>query len=143
MSKQLILIKHSLPEIKKDFPARDWRLSEAGRIRVERLAESVIPYRPERLFSSPEPKAMETAGILEKRFLFPTHVIHDLHEHERSNAAYLSDLEFNAAVEEFFEKPDALVFGSETANEAYERFSRVVNSILAGNENYIPAIVSH
>ena len=143
MSGQLILVRHSLPEINNDLPARDWRLSEEGKIRAKRLAERVAPYRPERLVSSPEPKALETAEILGSILHLSIEILEALHEHERSNIGYLPGVEFHSAVRKFFEEPESLVFGSETAKEAFERFSKAAYPILVENKNSTPAIVSH
>lgn len=143
MSSLLILARHSLPEIEKDRPAHEWKLSDEGRSRAERLADDLARYRPAGLFSSPEPKALETAQILSKRLDVPVSVVDGLHEHVRSQVPFLSRMEFETAVREFFERPDAPVFGSETADAAHERFSKSVLSILAGNEDGTAMIVSH
>ena len=84
---------------------------------------------------------METAEIIAQKIQLPVNVIEDLHEHERNNVPYLSD--FNSVVNEFFEKPDRIVFGTETADQAYERFSRAVYSALTGNKSGTTVIVSH
>lgn len=143
MSRWLVLVRHSLPEIKKNLPAREWKLSVEGRVQVERLAEGLTGYRPGMLASSPEPKAVETAAIVAGRFRLPVLVIEDLHEHERSKVDFLSSVEFDASVQEFFDKPDRLVFGSETANEACQRFSRAMSSIPAVSDENSTVVVSH
>lgn len=143
MNGHLILVKHSLPEIKVDLPAHNWMLLEEGRLRAGRLAEKLSMYRPQVLASSPEPKALETAEIVGRRLQLPVQVMEDLHEHDRSTAGYLSKEEFKKAVLAFFEDPDTQTFGSETANQAYERFSRAVAAVLTGNEKRSTVIVSH
>ena len=143
MNKQLILIKHSLPEINEDVPAREWILSQEGRARAQRLAERLIQFHPDSLASSPEPKAQETTEILSERLGLPIQSIADLHEHERSSVPYLSKPDFEAVVCEFFDNPDTLVFGTETAHQALERFSRAVDSLISQIESSRIAIVSH
>jgi broad specificity phosphatase PhoE len=143
MSRKLILVRHSLPEIKKDRPAREWKLSEEGRARAARLAGRLICYQPELLVTSPEPKALETAEIIAGRLHLTVQVIEDLHEHERSQVSYHTRPEFDTSVHEFFTKPHDLVFGSETAHETYERFCQAVHSVLSLNQQSIPLIVSH
>ena len=39
IARHLILVKHSLPEIMEDVPAREWILSAEGRARCKRLAD--------------------------------------------------------------------------------------------------------
>ncbi len=143
MKKYLILVKHSLPEVVENVPAREWRLSEEGQLRAERLAERMISYQPQVLISSTEPKAKQTAEIVERKLQIPLHVAENLHEHDRSNFRYLSKERFEAAVCEFFAKPDLLVFGNEKANEAHTRFSSAVYSVLSRHENKTVVIVSH
>lgn len=143
MKRYLILVKHSLPEIKKSIPPREWRLSDEGRVRAQRLAEDFSPFHPEAIFSSIEPKAKETAAIIAGRHNLELRVADDLHEHDRTGTAYLSKDQFQAALREFFEKPDTLVFGSETADEAHTRFSSAVHTIWRGYANKTIIIVSH
>lgn len=138
--KPLILVKHSLPEIVEDVPARDWKLSEEGRVRAQRLAEKLIQYQPEVVVSSVELKAQETARILTENFGLGFHVVDGLHEHERK---YLSKDEFETAIREFFEKPDVFVFGSETAKDALLRFRQAVDSALNSYDDKSILIVAH
>lgn len=143
MKKILILVKHSLPEIVEQLPAREWYLSEAGRFRAEHLAARLAYYKPEILISSVEPKAMETAEIVASKLGLTMQVLDGLHEHERTTTPFLSRHEFQNAVQEFFLRPDELVFGGETANEAHSRFSRAVKSVLQNHETSTIVIVSH
>ncbi|HJS17158.1 MAG TPA: histidine phosphatase family protein, partial [Anaerolineales bacterium] len=50
---------------------------------------------------------------------------------------------FEAAVRCFFDQPDILVFGDESANAAYRRFSSAVYSTLIGLNGNLSVIVSH
>ncbi len=143
MNRQLTLVRHSLPEINKDLPAREWRLSEEGRARAGRLADVLKSHGFDFIATSNEPKAVETAQILADRYGLMPQVIAGLHEHARRTTPYLSKPDFEAVVREFFEKPDVLVFGDETADQADTRFSGAVHSILSENKNSKIAIVAH
>jgi 2,3-bisphosphoglycerate-dependent phosphoglycerate mutase len=144
VGRQLTLVRHSLPEIDKDRPARAWRLSGEGKARARRLADVLKSHGFDFIATSNEPKAVETAQILAAPYRLKPLVIAGLHEHERSTAApYLSQPDFEAVVRELFEKPDIPVFGNETANQAHERFSGAVHSILSDNKNSKIAIVTH
>jgi broad specificity phosphatase PhoE len=143
MKNYLILVKHSLPEIRKDLPAREWTLSKEGFFRARQLAESLSPYRPQILASSPEPKAVETAGMIARRHQLSLNIYHDLHEHDRSHVSYLSGVDFDRSVREFFTYPDKQVFGSETAHKAHERFSNAVHSLLNIYKDKRIVVVSH
>lgn len=143
MSQQLILVKHSIPEIKEDLPAHQWSLSKEGIERAGQLAERLVAFQPQTLVSSPEPKAMETAGTIARRHQLSLQVVHDLHEHERSNVPFLSKQDFDRSVRKFFINADRQVFGNETAEEACERFSRAVHSILDIYQDRTIVVVSH
>jgi len=139
----LILVRHSQPEIDENIPAREWNLSAEGRTRAERLADRLKQYQPECVISSVEPKARETAEIIAGRHGLSFHVVEGLHEHDRSNVQYLDKTDFQTAVQEFFGRPDELVFGSETADEAHERFQRALQSALTRFLDKTLAVVSH
>jgi broad specificity phosphatase PhoE len=143
MRYSVILVRHSLPEIKKDLPARQWRLSEEGRARAEGLADVLRSHAVGFLAASTEPKAIETAQIVAEKCGVGLHVVAGLHEHERTTTPYLSNPEFEKTVREFFEKPETLVFGNETADQAHKRFSAAVHCILSENKESKIAIVAH
>jgi broad specificity phosphatase PhoE len=66
-----------------------------------------------------------------------------LHEHGRTDTPYLTHDRFQASIREFFQRPDQLVFGTETANEAHARFARAVHSVLEKHMNKTVVIVAH
>ena len=139
----LILVKHSLPEIVENVPAREWKLSADGRTRCKRLAERLAEYQPTQIISSLEPKAKETAELVAKELGLATSAVEGLHEHERSKAGYLSKEKFEETVCEFFAQPDTLVFGNETANQAYQRFRTAINSILKKYPDQTVVVAAH
>lgn len=143
MTPYLILVKHSVPEIEPDRPANTWRLSQEGRLRARRLAEQLKDFQPELLVSSSEPKAKETAEIIARLLQIKVETVEELHEQDRTNVPYLSAEAFQVSIREFFRKPDELVFGKETANQAHTRFYRAVHSVLNDHRNRTVAIVAH
>jgi len=141
--KPLILVKHSLPRVLEDVPARDWTLSDEGRERAYTLAEKLNVYGAEIIVSSMEPKARETASILAKYLGLEYQVVEDLHEHDRSNSPHYSNDEFQKLIHEFFERPSALVFGTETAEQALQRFRQALNSTLDSYKDKTIVVVAH
>ena len=139
----LILVKHAMPEIETDVPASQWRLSTAGRAAAASLARQLEPYAPLDLFSSPEPKACETAQIVSQHLGVDFETQWDLAEHRRDGVQFLQAHEFEAAVRRCLEEPDILAFGSETARQAAMRFISAVDAIqeAAGERNIV--IISH
>jgi len=142
-AKYLILVKHSLPEILKVVPAHEWHLSEEGRERAQELAEKLIRYQPEIIVSSVEPKARETASILAENLGLEFREAEDLHEHDRSGELYHSKDKFQNLVRELFDKPNELIFGNETANEALARFRQAVDIVLNSYNGNPIVLVAH
>jgi broad specificity phosphatase PhoE len=141
--KYLILVKHSMPEIIENIPGREWKLSDQGKTLAQGLAERLRSYQPDVIISSIEPKAVETAEIIAQALGLTTQIVADLHEHERSKTTFLPGGVFQLAIQEFFDKPDQLVFGDETANQAHQRFSNTVYSIVGKFINQTIVIIAH
>ena len=139
----LILVKHSLPEILPTLPANQWHLSEAGRARCGLLADQLAIYAPAILVSSPEPKALETAQLVAQRMHTRVQVVDGLHEHDRSNTAWLGPEQFDGAVAAFFQHPEVLVLGRETARQAAERFARSVATVTSWSTEQNIVVVTH
>jgi len=120
---KLILIKHALPIIIPEKPANTWLLSEEGQKATGTFALTLKQHHPQHIFSSPEPKALETALTLTNILKIPFQIVDDLHEHQRTNEPYDQDhAQFIAKVKYFFENPEKLVYGEETATQARARF---------------------
>lgn len=138
----LCLVRHAQPKILPGIPAREWQLSEEGRYRCERLAQLVRAYAPDMVLTSQEPKAFETGEILAEQLRIPVSSVENLHEHERRGVPFQSRDEFAAAVKRFFEHPEQLNFGDETAEQASIRFDEAVGKVLSEHAGNI-AIVAH
>jgi len=141
--KPLLLVKHSVPEIVEGMPAREWVLSEEGRERARKLAALLLPYQTEIILSSVEPKAWETASILAEVLGLTVQAVNGLQEHDRSTSPYYAKSEFEKLVQEYFEKPDLLVFGKETARQSLARFRETVETAVEAHRDKIMMIVSH
>ena len=141
--RRLVLVKHSMPEIEPNKPASAWKLGEVGRRRAESLAAKLKEYSPDVIWSSREPKAIETAEIVADELGVPVKIADRLEEHHRDNVPFLpSRDEFEKAVERFFLRPDRLVLGTETANQARDRFAAAIDEVIdAGQSDSI--VVTH
>jgi broad specificity phosphatase PhoE len=140
---KLILIRHSQSQVDPDSPAHEWPLSEEGRRRCAPLAQRLAVYAPEVIVASRERKAAETATRVAATLGVRLETALGLHEHERARAPFTSAEVFERTVATFFERPDDLVFGEETAAQARERFDRAVQGVLALHPGKNVAIVSH
>lgn len=92
---------------------------------------------------SEESKAVETAEIAAGRLGTGCFVRPGLHEHDRTGAPFLSDEDFYRTAETFFERPDELVWGSETAEGATARFEDAVRAVLGEWKEEAVAVVAH
>jgi broad specificity phosphatase PhoE len=143
LRRNLLLVRHSEPEITPGVAAREWRLSAEGRRRCGQLALALAAYAPTALVASIEPKARATAELVAARLDLAVETASGLHEHERDNAGYLAQDAFAAAMRAFFARSDELVLGRETAAQAVTRFSRAVERVLADHPTGTVAIVTH
>lgn len=140
--RRLVLIRHSLPEIRREVPAADWRLSAEGAARARALAGRIDPGTAGAVYTSVEPKAQETARALAGEWGLTVEPVPGLHEHERPEAQMLSRDDFETKVRALFARPKEQVFGAETAEQARRRFTMAVMRLVArGNGDVI--VVSH
>jgi broad specificity phosphatase PhoE len=141
--RRLILVRHSLPQIRPDAPARSWPLCDEGRRRCTPLARRLADYAPTAIMASVEPKAVETAQIVAATLGLPYETQEGLHEHERNNAGFLEADAFEHAVRGLFARPDDLVFGRETARQAQDRFTLAIQHVHARHREGTVAVVAH
>ena len=139
---RLVLVKHSMPEIERDKPASAWKLGEVGRRRSELLAARLSEFSPEVIWSSSEPKAIETGQIVADEFSVPVEIADGLEEHHRDNVPFLGKEDFEGSIACFFSNPDRLVLGTETAEQARARFTAAIDKVVdAGQKDSI--VVAH
>jgi broad specificity phosphatase PhoE len=128
--RRLVLVRHSVPEIRRDVSSRDWRLSAEGLTRARAFSRQLQPIAT-RVFTSAEPKATETARALAECWGVPVEEVPGLHEHERPQAQLLSREAFEQKIRDLFARPGELVFGAETAEQARRRFTMAVMRLVA------------
>jgi broad specificity phosphatase PhoE len=137
----LIFFRHSLPMIDPTIPAHAWHLSKEGQQRCKLLARQLADFNPQRIVSSLEPKALETAQIVAETLGMPYESAVGLHEHVRSRVGHTSQEVFDASVRRFFEQPDQLVFGDETADQTHTRFTHAVDAIQERYPSQNPLVI--
>ena len=140
--RRLVLVKHSMPEIERDKPASTWRLGDVGRRRAGMLADRLRSFSTDLIWSSREPKSVETADILAATFGVPVRLADGLEEHHREEVPYLPKREFESTVEAFFHHPNQLVLGSETAEQACRRFTASIENVMKTGQKDI-IVVTH
>ncbi|MEP4770417.1 MAG: histidine phosphatase family protein [Roseibium sp.] len=125
-----IYLTHPEVEMEPDVPIPEWSLSDIGR---ERAALSTsLPFAKdiERVISSGEVKAVETAEIFSKSFDMKPLVLKALHENDRSSTGFLPPEEFEKVADEFFAHPDKSVRGWERADSAQTRIVTAIRASL-------------
>ena len=140
---KLILIKHASPQIEVGVSTHEWKLSAAGREKAKALAELLRPHAPAVVFTSREPKAVETAQIVAAALDVAHQTAPDLHEHDRSNVPQMPTREFISSMALFFKQPTKLVLGRETAEQAQRRVTEAIDAIQSENRARAVAIVTH
>jgi broad specificity phosphatase PhoE len=140
---KLILIKHASPLVIPGTPSEKWNLSEKGRESCVPLAEAVREFSPAAIVTSEEPKARETGEIVAAKLGVPIETAPGLHEHDRSKVPHMRSGEFISHMELLFRRPGERVLGSESADEALDRFEAAIDDVLAKHEKGNVAIVSH
>jgi broad specificity phosphatase PhoE len=140
--RRLILVRHSVPEIKREVPAAAWQLSAEGTARAAAFARHLDAGSATTVFASEEPKALETARALGGAWALPVEAVPGLQEHERPAAQFLSRDAFEERIRQMFARPRELVFGTETAEQARRRFTVALMRLVARSSDDVIA-VSH
>ncbi|MXX15185.1 MAG: histidine phosphatase family protein [Gemmatimonadetes bacterium] len=139
----LILIKHAQPQIDKTKSAPDWHLSDSGRASCIPLAEALRPYKPDLLITSEEPKARETGQLVAEALQIPYTLAPNFHEHDRKGVPFISPETWHSIVKTFFARPNALIFGNETAHQARLRFTQAIEKAVKTHPRKTIAIATH
>lgn len=139
----LILVKHAQPDIDPQVSPHLWQLSSAGRRRCGPLAQALSAYQPDRIIASPEPKAEQTGRLVAEMLCVPFEIRAGLQEHSRHTESFGTSEAFRKAVSELLQQPQALVYGEETGEQAYERFAGTIDGLLEEYPAENLAVVAH
>ena len=140
---KLVLVKHAPPEITPGVVAHRWVLSAEGRDRCAWLADELRAQGVSKLYSSLEPKALETAALAAMGMGLEVRPRRDLHENDRTGLAFGPVRGLTQRMRRFFEAPFELIVGEETAHAALERFESAVRAAAAEAPDQTIAIVTH
>ena len=139
--RNLILIRHSLPSMDAQAPPVEWHLSADGAKRARQLGRR-LSSSATTIFTSREPKAVETANVIADIWGVGVQKIDGLHEHQRPAAPLLTREQFEGKIRELFARPSELVFGDETADAARGRFSLAIMRLIERTTHDV-AVVTH
>ena len=139
-----IYITHPQVRIDANVPVPKWGLSDVGAARARKATESGWARQLQRIISSDETKAIETAEILAKASGVTIEIVHGMHENDRSATGFLPPPQFEEAADWFFAHPEQSFKGWECAVDAQARIVESVNAVLATHDATAPiAFVGH
>jgi len=96
-----------------------------------------------RIVTSVEPKAAETGAIVTTILGLPVTTAHGLHEHDQGDIPFMGTDAWRAAVEAFFARPEEVVLGRESAQDAASRFEARVTAVQNNCPTDRTVIVAH
>ncbi len=135
---QLYLIRHARTRMMGDAAER-WPLSEKGRRDASTLARRDFWRRIDLAFSSPEPKALQTAEPAARRWGIPLEIVDCLRELRRPRLVQ----DYEKTVERLFSDPEVSIVDMEPAAQAAERITRCIRGLVEAHSTQTLAVVSH
>ena len=135
---QLYLIRHARTQMMGDAAER-WPLSEKGRRDAGILARRDFWRQIDMVFSSPEPKALQTAEPAARRWGISLEIADCLHELRRPRLVQ----DYQKTVEYLFAHPEASIADMEPASQAADRITRCLKELVAAHPKQTLAAVSH
>jgi broad specificity phosphatase PhoE len=140
----LILIRHSEPEWGRHAPPSEWLLTDRGRYRATLLGEYLRNRRIDRIISSAEIKAIQTAEIAASAAELKYQVSEPkLNEHNREGENPLSSAERRQIIVKSLRNPHELIYGNETIAGALARFREGLELHVDSSLDEPVAVVSH
>ena len=130
-------MRHGPPLVQRGVPAHEWRLDPAAHGGVRALADRLPPDAA--WFSSPEPKALETARLLTAARVT---VVPALREHLRETSDWIDD--FDSVVQRAFAQPDVAAYdGWEPLERCRTRVLEATRALLAAHPHGDVVLVGH
>ncbi|MGB1252764.1 MAG: histidine phosphatase family protein [Candidatus Promineifilaceae bacterium] len=141
----LIIIRHSNTRVSASVANKDWAITSEGLTRTVTLAQQLAPYQIETLYTSTFAKTKLTGQVLADALgIDVAGARHAFDENDRKGVPFHeSRAAFLAAIQSFFEQPDDVVFGNESAQAVAERFAAGVLAVLGNSAEKTIAIVTH
>ncbi|MHB1139076.1 MAG: histidine phosphatase family protein [Microthrixaceae bacterium] len=120
-----------------------WGLRPSGLDRARAMLHQPWVAGVERIVSSDETKARQTAEVLAARLDLPVEVRQDTGENDRSATGFLPPEEFERTADAFFARPDDSVRGWERATDAQHRIVAALADLLDAPSSGSTVVVGH
>jgi len=143
MVRRVVLVKHAVPVLEPDIPAREWRLGEEGENQARALARRLEPFMPVGLVTSSEPKAVRTAEIVAAALGISLRIIDELEEFDRPALPIVSRADHERLNAQIFADLSHVVLGSESGAGARGRFQSAVTRAIETADRETLVIISH
>ncbi len=138
---KLILVRHAQTTIDKNIVSTEWRLSEQGQAAALTLAQTGIFAVAAAIYSSLQPKAIETAAIIGATIGVDPKQEQGLAELSSVTTGFIPD--YADTMHRLYAGEIDSINGGETLNEALERFSETIGQIAVRHSGQTVVIVSH
>ncbi|MCJ8508016.1 phosphoglycerate mutase family protein [Rhizobium lemnae] len=135
-----LYISHPQVQIDPQIPVPDWSLSPLGRERVFAVAARPWVTKLQRIISSPERKAIETAEILVEAAGVELEIASASREIDRSATGYLTHDAHEEAADRFFADPSRSFRGWEKAIDAQQRIVTTISQIILEHDPARPIV---
>lgn len=126
-------LTHPQVSIDPAVPVPRWSLSDIGRSRAHALVAARWMRSIQRIISSDEAKAIETAEIIANAMELRVEIHSGMGENDRSATGYLPPAEFEIVADQFFAIPDESVRGWTPARDEQRRIVAAVTAALHDN----------
>ncbi len=140
----LVLVKHAMPVLEADVPPRHWQLDDRGEAEASVIASALAEFAPAQLYTSPEPKARQTAEIIAPALGASVRSHPGLVEFDRPALPLMDEHEHASLNRRVFAEPSLAVLGSESADAAQRRFAAAIDEIVGtAAEHHATIAMSH
>lgn len=141
---KMVFIRHSKSLVNPNIPITSWGLSEEGRILAKKLNSLSQIKTIEVIYSSLQPKALETAALATENLGIQIKTDNNLTESTSFTNKFVSLKELEENTRKYYAEKILSIHGGETFVQAQERFAKALEEIVKkeqGKENI--GIVSH
>ena len=140
----VILVRHARTVPDPGVEAESWQLAGSAGVECRRLAEELAAHRPNRVITSTHHKCIATGTLLAEHLGLPLLTAEGLEEHDRSGIPFMADPEeWLSTLRSVFDRPDEVVLGIESANDALARIEVAVRRLLAEHPGERLVISTH
>lgn len=128
---KLVLIRHSKSLVNPDVPINTWGLADEGIALAKKMQENKAVQEIQVIYSSLQPKALETAILATKNRGVPLRTDDRLTEITSFTKQFVDLITLEKNTKDFYTKNDVSFFGGETQEEALKRFNQAIEEIVA------------